>query len=69
MYGTLMYGMLKSWRIDLRSAPQQCRPCALVPWQGYGQRGDMSTDQQETDQRSKHQRAVVQLASTSTKSR
>ena len=22
MYGTLMYGMLKSWRIDLRSAPQ-----------------------------------------------
>ena len=29
----------------------------------------MSTDQQETDQRSKHQRAVVQLASTSTKSR
>jgi hypothetical protein len=23
MYGTLMYGMLKSWRIDLRSAPLQ----------------------------------------------
>ncbi len=22
MYGTLMYGTLKSWRIDLRSAPQ-----------------------------------------------
>jgi hypothetical protein len=23
MYGTLMYGTLKSWRIDLRSAPQK----------------------------------------------
>ncbi len=22
MYGTLMYGTLKSWRIDLRSAPR-----------------------------------------------
>jgi hypothetical protein len=32
-------------------------------------KGDMSTAQQETDQWSKHQRAVVQLASTSTKSR
>jgi len=37
--------------------------------QQESERGDMSTDQQETVQRSKHQRAVVQLASTSTKSR
>ncbi len=31
MYGTLMYGTLKSWRIDLRSAPQKiCQDRSFV---------------------------------------
>ncbi len=46
-----------------------CVPCHFSRPYLFPGYGDMSTDQQETVQRSKHQLAVVQLASTSTKSR